>query len=158
LKKTLLITLFGIGAASIMAPAFADVGLFFNNGQGYYGQNYYGLYPFSTLPYYDPYNQPYYSYDPEPAAPYAYKSYHYHPQYTGYSYRQCGKVSHLQPPNSHLHWQRRPSPSLLIKAIQSDSSRTLCQRTVTEGLKLARVLGSEVAIVQRGRQLWLGER
>jgi hypothetical protein len=58
-KKTLLITLFGTGAAS--APAFADVGLFFNNGQGYYGQNYYGLYPFSTLPYYDPYNQPYYS-------------------------------------------------------------------------------------------------
>jgi hypothetical protein len=32
LKKALLVTLFGIGAASITAPAFADVGLFFNRG------------------------------------------------------------------------------------------------------------------------------
>ena len=104
LKKTLLITLFGIGAASITAPAFADVGLFFNNGQGYYGQNYYGLYPFSTLPYYDPYNQPYYSYDPEPAAPYAYKSYHYHPQYSvGSSYRQCAARFHTYNPVTHTY-------------------------------------------------------
>jgi hypothetical protein len=102
LKKTLLITLVGIGAASITAPAFADVGLFFNNGQGYYGQNYYGLYPFSTLPYYDPYNQPYDSYDPEADAPYAYRSYHYHPQYTGYSYRQCARF-HTYNPVTHTY-------------------------------------------------------
>jgi hypothetical protein len=100
LKKTLLVMLFGIGLASITAPAFADIGLFFNDGQQYYGQNYYGLYPYSTpYYYYDPYYRPFYSYDPNYSAPYSYRSYHYHSQYSaGYSSRQCAVRFHTYNP------------------------------------------------------------
>ena len=49
-RKTLLATFttaaVAVGAtSSTIAPASADIGLFFNIGQPYYGANYYGLYP-----------------------------------------------------------------------------------------------------------------
>ena len=40
--------------------------------------------------------------DPDADAPYAYRSYHYHPQYTGYSYRQCAKF-HTYNPLTHTY-------------------------------------------------------
>ena len=95
LKKNLLVITSGIGLASIAAPAFADfgIGLFFNDGQQYYGQNYYGQYPDSRqYNYYDPYYRQYYSYDPNYDGVYGYRTYHYHSQYSvGYSSHQCAR-------------------------------------------------------------------
>ena len=99
LKKTALVMLFGIGIASTAAPASADVGLFFNSGQQYYGQNYYGLYPYTSDYYwYDPYYRPYYD------GPYYYtRSYHYHAPYNAsYSYRQCTRF-HTYNPATHTY-------------------------------------------------------
>jgi len=104
-RKTLLATFttaaVAVGAtSSTIAPASADIGLFFNLGQPYYGAYYYGLYPFTTgSDYYSPY---YFA----PGAPY--EVYHYHPPYhSSYSYgdpvASCAARFHTYNPVTHTY-------------------------------------------------------
>jgi hypothetical protein len=104
-KKTLLAMLTTVAVAvsaitSTIAPASADIGLFFNFGQPYYGYSYYGLYPYSSAPYY---------YAPDYDAPYYYEPYHYHPRYHSgyYGYgdpaTSCAARFHTYNPVTHTY-------------------------------------------------------